>query len=85
MLIAPYTYDMHMWNDAYNEMMDTATTLDFYRVSYEDEIARKELKTNLTSLETWAAYAHANQLLYEVRTYALGRILKSNLVLSQVS
>ena len=63
---ALYTYDLHMWNDAYNEMMDTATTLDFYRGSYEDEIPRKKLEANLTSLDTWAAYAHANKLLYEV-------------------
>lgn len=61
-----YTYDLHMWNSAYQEMMDTATTLDFYRTSYEDEISRKELEANLVSLEAWAAYAHTNKLLYHV-------------------
>ena len=66
MVNSAYRYDLHMWNDAYNEMMDAATTLDFYRISYEDEITRKTLAANSVSLDAWAAYAHANKLLYHV-------------------
>ena len=63
---AAYTYDFRLLRTTRNGLMDEATTLDFYRTSYEDELPRKVLEANLTSLETWAAYAHANRLLYQV-------------------
>ena len=61
-----YTYALLLMRTTRNGLMDAATTLDFYRTSYEDEIPYKELEANLISLDTWAAYAHANKLLYHV-------------------
>lgn len=79
-----YSYDLHMWNDAYGEMMNIADTLDFYRTSYEDELPRRELDAHLSTLDTWAVYAHQNRLLYHiyVRLIATGQSY-ANVILNE--
>jgi len=60
------TYLLQKWSIAYGKLRSDQDTLDFYRTSYEDEISKKELDTNLQSLEKWAAYAYSNKLLFHV-------------------
>jgi hypothetical protein len=59
-------YDLRGWNNAYGEIKEAVTTLNFYRITYNNKIPKKELEANLVSLESWAIYAYTTKRLFHV-------------------
>ncbi len=62
-------YTLQGWNDAYGELQNEEDSIDFYRTTYEDEIAKAELETALSSLESWSQYAYQNKLLFHITAF----------------